>query len=94
MGEFIFDYLKNHLPALDQQPYCQKLAVKSLLTKLFNRCLGFLSNLIDLFPFSSELNRRRFIATHLLSTIVGFVVTPEKQLSSGWEMAIFARIRS
>ncbi len=77
MGEFIFDYLKNHLPALDQQPYCQKLAVRSLLTKLFNRCLGFLSNLIDLFPFSSELNRRRFIATHLLSTIVGFVVTPE-----------------
>lgn len=47
-----------------------------VLSSLYQDTLAFLSGLLRLMPFSDE-GQIRFLAGHLLCTIVGFVVTPD-----------------
>lgn len=41
---------------------------------------GFLTNVVDQLHFADAAGRRRFIFTHLLATMVGFLVTPQAAL--------------
>ena len=66
LGQFMAAYLKHHLPQADD----------TLLSNLYKASLTFLGKLQALFPFANEEDNRRFLASHLLCTVVGFVITP------------------
>ncbi len=52
-------------------------ALEELVAQLYRACVTYLDCLVTLHPFQDELERRRFVATRLLCTLVGFVVTEE-----------------
>ncbi|GJM41215.1 MAG: hypothetical protein DHS20C20_14970 [Ardenticatenaceae bacterium] len=72
LGQFSLDFLCQKLAVLPQ-PICSD-AVEKVLSDLHLAALAFLHHLAVHFP---EARRREFIATRLLTTLVGFVRTPE-----------------
>ncbi|MCA9929415.1 MAG: protein phosphatase 2C domain-containing protein [Anaerolineales bacterium] len=62
---------------LQQALTAQDIELDSLPARLYQACLTYLDCLVTLHPFQTNEDRHRFIATHLLATLVGFVVTPE-----------------
>lgn len=69
LGQFTAAYLTTHPP--HSQP------LELFLDQLYDACLAFLEALVALLPFATEASRTRFIASHLLCTLLGFIVTPE-----------------
>ena len=72
LGKFAADFLADRLANLTENPSPKNL--EAILAKLHIAALTFLHHLAAHFPNG---NRRQFIATHLLATLVGFVCTPE-----------------
>jgi hypothetical protein len=68
LGNFAAGWLAEQLQPAAELPL--------LLNHLGLACTGFLNGLLTLFPEPNEASRARLIATHLLATLVGFVVTP------------------
>ncbi|MCI0394719.1 MAG: protein phosphatase 2C domain-containing protein [Chloroflexi bacterium] len=68
LGQFAATWLAGHLAG--------ELAIPLLLAELYRACLAFLAGLAGLLPFPGEAERNRFVASHLLCTLLGFVVTP------------------
>jgi hypothetical protein len=68
LGEFINGWLASHLPAAPE--------LETMIQALYGDCLSFLDTIINNLPFAEPDKRSRFIATHLLCTVVGFAVTP------------------
>jgi hypothetical protein len=69
LGQFTADYLTTHLPHNDLSP--------TFFEQLYTACSNFLRGLLALFPTADQPAQNRFIATHLLCTIVGFVIKRE-----------------
>ena len=72
LGQFALDFLSQKLTELPT-PLCPE-TVETILADLHLSALSFLHHLTAHFP---EATRRQFIATRLLTTLVGFVHTPE-----------------
>jgi hypothetical protein len=72
LGQFILDFLSQKLADL-ANPICSE-TLENALSDLHLAALTFLHHLATHFP---EANRRQFIATRLLTTLVGFVRTAE-----------------
>ncbi len=70
LGSFITAYLQSHLA----KPDC---SLALTLAGMETAAASFLHHITNTIPFPHAADRTRFIATHLLTTIVGFVVTPE-----------------
>ncbi|GAB4268369.1 MAG: hypothetical protein Kow0080_11240 [Candidatus Promineifilaceae bacterium] len=70
LGSFIAAYLQSHLA----KPDC---SLALTLAGMETAAANFLHHITNAIPFSKAADRTRFIATHLLTTIVGFIVTPE-----------------
>jgi len=51
--------------------------IDTLVKKLYAAGITYLDGLTTLHPFETIAEQQRFIATHLLTTLVGFVVTPQ-----------------
>jgi hypothetical protein len=66
LGQFTAVYLNAHLPHTP--------LTDTFFEELYEACLTFLHDLAHLVPHPNNTGRRRFIATHLLCTMVGFVV--------------------
>ena len=75
LGQFALDFLSQKL-AEHPTPICAE-TVETILADLHLAALAFLHHLAAHFPQTS---RREFIATRLLTTLVGFVRTPETAL--------------
>ena len=60
-----------------QQTKNEEEALEKLVARLYRACVTYLDCLVTLHPFQDELERRRFVATRLLCTMVGFLVTAE-----------------
>jgi hypothetical protein len=72
LGQFAADYLVGKLASLPTPPTAG--ALETVLADLHLASLSFLHHLVAHFP---EDMRRKFIATRLLTTLVGFIHTPE-----------------
>lgn len=70
LGNFVAAYLHNKLAAPN---FCLDL----VLAGLAETAVAFLHHTLTAIPFPDKTSQTRFIATHLLATLVGFVVTPE-----------------
>ena len=70
LGQFIADFLANHMPLESRN------AIDDLLGQLYAESLRFLEGLADLYPGEDDHYRRRFIMTHLLCTVIGVVNSP------------------
>ena len=72
LGQFALEFLSERLPALP--PPIGPAALEALLADLHLAALTFLHHLTAHFP---QAKRREFVATRLLTTLVGFVRVPE-----------------
>ncbi|WP_420630925.1 protein phosphatase 2C domain-containing protein [Candidatus Leptofilum sp.] len=72
LGQFAVNFLNQKL-ANFSEPLCPQ-AVENVLSDLHLAAISFLHHLTAHFPAAT---RRQFVATHLLTTLVGFVRTPE-----------------
>lgn len=70
LGHFAAGWLAENLGNMGTQEVCL------LLDELSLACGNFLQSLLALLPHQGETGRARLVATHLLATLVGFVVTP------------------
>lgn len=68
LGNFAAGWLSEQLDSGVELP--------SLLEGLSLACVAFLRGVVTLFPAPDEAGRARLVATHLLATLAGFVVTP------------------
>jgi hypothetical protein len=69
LGQFTHFYLTTHLPHHNPD--------EAFFANLSTACCTYLHNLLTLLPTSEPLTQTRFVATHLLCTIVGFVIKGE-----------------
>ncbi len=69
LGQFVARYVRQQL-AHSAEP-------TAVLADLFPRCVQFLQQCVDLFPWEDEMEQAQFVAAHLLATVLGFVVTPD-----------------
>ncbi|MFQ5400456.1 MAG: protein phosphatase 2C domain-containing protein [Anaerolineae bacterium] len=72
LGQFAARFLNRQMSP-SSQPFC----LSKLLDGLYRASLHFLQGTAAMIPFPDEEERTRFVATHLLATMVGFMVTPE-----------------
>ena len=72
LGQFAAGWLEERLAVSDEP-----LAVADLVNGLFADCTDFLQQTTALLPFADEAAWTRFVMTHWLATLVGFVVTEE-----------------
>lgn len=75
LGAYAAAWLRQQLSAADG-PRSHD-AVCQLLTDLHHGCRDYLQQLAALPPWPTPVARTQFIAGHLLTTLVGFVLTPE-----------------
>jgi hypothetical protein len=68
LGNFAAHWLADQLEPAAELPL--------LIERLSLACTHFLGSLLALFPTTNEAGRTRLVATHLLTTVLGFVVTP------------------
>jgi len=84
-GTYAAAFLSNQLIINNQQSTINNqrktkdgiLALENIFTRLYKACLTYLDCLLMLHPFQDDFERRRFVATRLLCTLVGFVMTEE-----------------
>ena len=69
LGQFTAVYLATQLPHHDLD--------KIFFANLYSTCCHYLQNLVALLPTTNPILQNRFIASHLLSTLLGFVVKEE-----------------
>jgi hypothetical protein len=72
LGQYAAGWLREQLTNLKTP-----LSENGLFTAFYHACLDFLAEIVKFFPFQTTVEKRCFIATHLLTTIVGFIITPE-----------------
>jgi hypothetical protein len=78
LGAFAAAFLRKQLTMNRQHtPITNQQLAAEVVAQLYQACVTYLDCLVSLHPFTNEAERRCFIATNLLSTIVGFVVTPQ-----------------
>ncbi len=70
LGQFAANYLHRQLAVTNGNEV-------ELLDGLFAACVSFLGGVVSMIPFEDKAGRERFVATHWLATLVGFVVLPE-----------------
>ena len=73
LGQFIAAWLTRALKD-------KKVDLAGLPQKLYEACVGFLEQLITLFPFEEEIDKRCFMGSQLLCTVVGFVVQRDRAI--------------
>ena len=78
LGAYAAAFLNRNL-AVSGQPLAvsNQQFVEDVVSQLYQACVTYLDCLVTLHPFQDENERRRFVATRLLCTMLGFVVTPE-----------------
>lgn len=69
LGQFVANWLTVNLPA--EQCLC------TMFDDLYTAAVSFLAEMTARLNFTHPDARRRFMATHLLSTVLGFVVRPQ-----------------
>ena len=69
LGQYTAVYLTTHLPHHEPD--------ETFFADLYNACTNYLQNILSLLPTADPTTQTRFIATHLLCTLVGFVVRGE-----------------
>ena len=69
LGQFTAVYLTTHLPHHDPD--------ETFFANLYDACTNYLQNILALLPTADSIAQTRFIATHLLCTLVGFVIKGE-----------------
>lgn len=78
LGQYAAAFLSKRLTAVRQSSTIDNnQLVNDVLVQLYGACATYLDCFVTLHPFPNKHERKRFIATCLLSTLVGFVVTAE-----------------
>lgn len=77
LGQFAAGFLTQKLVALNETGTADPIESAALLRELHDGSLRFMRRLLDALPFVDEHERTRFVASRLLCTLVGFLVTPE-----------------
>jgi len=72
LGRFAGNWLAEELTIGNGQ-----LSIVNVVDGLYEACVRFLADLTGLVGFVDEVERSAFVASHLLATMVGFVVTDE-----------------
>jgi hypothetical protein len=80
LGQFVATFLNHRLASVGAQSLLSSYPLAVLLDDLHQECLAFLRTLINCYSFASAVEQARFLATHLLCTLVGFVITLDEAL--------------
>ncbi len=72
LGQYAATFIENQLPTVKNRH-----AIYPFLGQLYRACVTYLDCVTTLIPWKIEPDRRRFINSRLLATLIGFVVTPE-----------------
>ncbi|KAA3660534.1 MAG: hypothetical protein DWQ04_19140 [Chloroflexi bacterium] len=78
LGSFAAAFLsKQKTKNGKQKTENEEFVLDDIVARLYRACVTYLDCLIMLHPFQDDFERRRFVATRLLCTLVGFVMTEE-----------------
>lgn len=77
LGQFADAYLSQSLSNLIVNSRFGRPALLELINGLYSGTLDLLAEVVKSIPFADEAARVEFVATHLLSTVLGFVITPD-----------------
>lgn len=78
LGAFAGRFLAQQIQPLGDGPDQATCEARPLLQNLYGESLAFLDQLMDLLPDAAKDEQARFIATHLLTTLLGFLITPQE----------------
>ncbi|MCA9958877.1 MAG: protein phosphatase 2C domain-containing protein, partial [Anaerolineales bacterium] len=77
LGQFAAAWLKQQLADAAQRAPMGENELGQMLAALHQDCIAFLQTINAAMPWQSSTDTAKFVSTHLLATMVGFVVTPE-----------------
>lgn len=72
IGRFAAEWLHSNLVSSPPR------VLETTLATLFDDTLQYIAGLVDTIPFATEDSRRRFVFTHMLATMIGFILTPSE----------------
>lgn len=77
LGQFAATWIDKQITANSKPPIADKESLAEALKHLHQACVTFLQTISQTIPWSRQTDAMRFVSTHLLTTLLGFVITPE-----------------